>query len=92
MRRKLLAMLLTIALMVGILPASLALADNEPNLTLVDGYYEIGSVDDWNTLADYVASGNTCEGMKFKLTADIGTITRPIGQQTGSASYTRQRF
>ena len=52
----------------------------------------ITSVDDWNDLAAAVAAGNECTGKNFVLTTDI-SITRPIGQQTGSNKQTdRKRF
>lgn len=51
----------------------------------------ITSENDWNTLAEYVADGNDCEGMTFKLTDNI-SISRPLGQQMGSGKDTRKRF
>ena len=45
---------------------------------------EIRSEEDWNNLAEYVAEGNDCDGMTFKLMEDI-SITRPIGRQIGPA-------
>ena len=51
----------------------------------------ITSVDDWNNLAAAVAAGNECTGYNFVLTTDI-SITRPIGQQTGSNKSDRKRF
>ena len=54
--------------------------------------YQIGTVVDWNNLAEYVAAGNNCEGLYFEMTNDISTVTMPIGRQTGSANSTRQRF
>ena len=41
------------------------------NLKFSGGNYEIRSANDWKTLADYVAMGNTCAGLTFKLTKDI---------------------
>ena len=54
--------------------------------------YQIGTVANWNNLAEYVAEGNKCEGLYFEMTNDISTVTTPIGKQTGSANSTRQRF
>ena len=54
--------------------------------------YQIGTVAEWNNLAEYVAEGNKCEGLYFEMTNDISTVTTPIGRQTGSANSTRQRF
>ena len=88
MRHKLIAMMLTVCLLVGVLPAALVSAA-DPNLTYnsAGGYYEISSVDDWNTLAAYVANGNSCAGMTFKLTDDIGAVTRPIGAHGKKTTY-----
>ena len=55
------------------------------------GNYQINDANDWNTLAEYVAAGNNCEGMTFVLTNDI-SISRPLGQQMGSGKETRKRF
>ena len=54
-------------------------------------YYEVGTVDDWNTLADYVAAGNNCYNMVFKMTADIGPVQKTIGYQDGDRNQ-RKRF
>lgn len=54
--------------------------------------YLIATVDNWNNLAEYVAEENNCDGLYFKMTNDISTVTLPIGRQTGSANSTRQRF
>ena len=72
------------------------------NLVLLNGYtltayaensYELSSLDDWNALADYVAAGNNCAGKTFKMTADIGTVTKPLGKQVGPDKKTqRNRF
>ena len=35
--------------------------------------YLINSTDDWNALAEYISSGNDCNGLTFKLTTDIET-------------------
>ena len=59
-----------------------AWAESELNLTQIDGIYQITNVNDWNNLAEYVASGNDCAGMTFQLTEDI-SVTRPIGRQIG---------
>lgn len=40
-------------------------------LNFASGEYQISSTDDLKALAAYVNTGNTCEGLKFKLTADI---------------------
>ena len=52
---------------------------------------EIQSADDWNALAEYVAAGNNCSGMTFKLMDDI-SISQPLGRQTGSGKESRKRF
>ena len=57
-----------------------------------DSPYQIGTVADWNNLAEYVAEGNKCEGLYFEMTNDISTVTMPIGKQTGSQNASRQRF
>lgn len=54
--------------------------------------YQIGTVADWNNLAEYVAEGYKCEGLYFEMTNDISTVTMPIGKQIGSTNSTRQRF
>lgn len=58
--------------------------------------YLLSSLDDWNNLADYVASGNSCSGLSFIMTQDIGTaeepVTRPIGKQTSTKKADRKRF
>ena len=58
--------------------------------------YQIITLTDWNNLADYVVEGNNCEGLYFKMTANIGTtaepVTTPLGKQTGSVHNTRKRF
>ena len=41
--------------------------------------YLISSKDDWNALHNQVKGGNTYRGKFFKMTADIGTVTTPIG-------------
>jgi hypothetical protein len=74
-------------------------------LELLNGYkleayakdsYLIQSVDDWNALADYVAAGNTCEGLTFKMKKHIGSasqpVTRMIGCQANSDKTSRKRF
>lgn len=55
------------------------------------GNFLINDADDWNMLAEYVADGNDCEGMNFKLMDNI-SISRPLGQQMGSGKDTRKRF
>ena len=56
----------------------------------------IGSLDDWNGLADAVAAGNTCSGKTFKMTANIGSetapVTKPLGRQTSTNKNDRKRF
>ncbi|MBR4152436.1 MAG: hypothetical protein IKT98_05700, partial [Selenomonadaceae bacterium] len=48
------------------------------------GYYEISSVDDLRTLATYVNDGNNCDGLTFKLTADISGVDFHIGTFSGT--------
>ena len=36
-------------------------------------YYEISSIEDLQTFASYVNGGNSCEGLTFKLTADLNS-------------------
>ncbi len=62
-----------------------------------EGNYLIDDVDDWNTLADYVAAGNDCEGMTFLMTGNVGSadapVTIPLGRQIGqNKENDRQRF
>ena len=58
--------------------------------------YQISTLADWNNLADYVVEVNNCDGLYFKMTANIGTtaepVTTPLGKQTGSGHGTRKRF
>lgn len=54
--------------------------------------YLISNLKDWDDLADAVAAGNSCTGLTFLMTTDIGTVTKPLGKQTGSESTTRNRF
>ena len=73
------------------------------NLTLLNGYtltayaensYEISSVADWNALADYIAASdnNNCLGLTFKMTANIGPVSKTLGRQTGKNKSDRKRF
>ena len=61
-----------------------------------NGWYEISSIKDWNTLAAFVADGNTCQGKVFKMLNDIGTeqdpVTTMMGCQLTSAKNSRKRF
>ena len=62
-----------------------------------EGNYLIDDVDDWNTLADYVAAGNDCEGMTFLMTENVGSadapVTKPLGRQVGDdKEEDRMRF
>lgn len=41
------------------------------NFDLTDDYYKIADVQDLKDLASYVNGGNSCEGLKFKLTVDL---------------------
>ena len=61
-------------------------------LELLNGYkleayavnsYKIRSVDDWNALADYVAAGNTCEGLTFMMKNHIGSTSQPVTRMIG---------
>ena len=61
-------------------------------LELLNGYkleayannsYLIQSVDDWNALADYVAAGNTCEGLTFMMKGHIGSTSQPVTRMIG---------
>ena len=63
------------------------------DLQLLNGYsltayadksYYISSVDDWDALAAYVASGKNCQKMTFKLTTDLGTTDAPVTTMMGS--------
>ena len=44
-----------------------------------DDPYLISSKADWNALHNQVKDGNLYTGKFFKMTADIGTVTTPIG-------------
>ena len=64
-----------------------------------DDPYKIQNADDWNNLADYVAEdkNNSCDGLYFQMTDNIGTtenpITKPLGKQVGDNKLTdRNRF
>ena len=62
-----------------------------------DDPYKIQSKANWDTLADYVADGNDCENLFFKMTADIGTSTDPVTktmgvQTTSNDASSRKRF
>lgn len=50
-----------------------------------NGVYLIKTLDDWNHLADYVAASvdNTCAGMSFKMTEDIGSAQNPVTKTMG---------
>ena len=52
--------------------------------------YQIASLNDWNTLADAVEQDNEFSGKFFKLTANIGTITKTIGYQVEGDSGNNQ--
>ena len=61
--------------------------------------YEISSAREWNALAYYVAAGNNCAGLTFKMTRDIPNeeddvmaVEIPLGKQTGTTHATRMRF
>ena len=47
------------------------------------GEYLIATIDDWNALAAYVAAGNDCAGLTFKMTDDIGTNDAPVTTMMG---------
>ena len=53
------------------------------------GEYLIASIDDWNALADYVAAGNDCEGLTFKMTDNIGTTEAPVTTMMGKNKSNR---
>lgn len=72
---------------------NLVLLNNYTLTAYAENSYELSSLDDWNALADYVAAGNNCAGKTFKMTADIGTVTKPLGKQVGPDKKTqRNRF
>ena len=56
-----------------------ALAQFSGGTGTADDPYLISSKDDWNTLHNQVKGGNLYTGEFFKMTADIGTVTTPIG-------------
>ena len=84
------AMLLVLAMLTTNMWAQINLTQD------ANGNYLINNEADWNTLADYVKAGNTCQGMTFLMTDNIGTaanpITRPVGEQIGSTHADRKRF
>jgi len=49
--------------------------------------YLISSKADWNTLSTQVKNGNLYTGKFFKMTADIGTVTTPIGYTSDGSFY-----
>ncbi len=72
---------------------NLVLLNNYTLTAYAENSYELSSLDDWNALADYVAAGNNCAGKTFKMTADIGTVRKPLGKQVGPDKKTdRKRF
>ena len=75
-------------------PNVLVLLDSYQLERADDGSYLIESVADWNALAEYIADSheNSCAGLTFKMTQDIGPVTRPLGRQTGKGHETRMRF
>ena len=62
---------------------NLTLLDNHTLTAYAENSYMITSVEDWNALADYVASGKDCAGMTFKMTADLGTAETPVTKTMG---------
>lgn len=76
------------------------------DLELLNGYklkaysqnsYLIQSLDDWNALADYVAAGNTCEHLTFKMVENIGSASQPVTRMIGCQAIkddktSRKRF
>lgn len=84
-------LLLTVAVTVRAVTAEPELKYDSGN-----GWYEISSIEDWNTLAAFVADGNTCQGKVFKMLNDIGTeqdpVTTTMGCQLSSDKNSRKRF
>lgn len=56
-----------------------------------DDPYLISSKDDWDALHNQVKDGNLYTGKFFKMTADIGTVTTPIGK-TGDGNASGNYF
>ena len=84
------AMMLVLAMLTTNLWAQINLSQDG------NGNYLIGTVEDWDILAEYVASGHDCANMTFLMTTNIGTdvkpVTKPIGKQTGTQHSDRKRF
>lgn len=62
---------------------NLALLDNHTLTAYAENSYLITSVEDWNALAEYVASGKDCAGKTFKMTANLGTTESPVTATMG---------
>ena len=62
---------------------NLALLDNHTLTAYAENSYLITSVEDWDALAEYVASGKDCAGKTFKMTADLGTTESPVTSTMG---------
>ena len=63
-----------------------------PALAVDGDFYLIQSLNDWNALADFIAAGGETVEMSFKLTDNIGPITKTMGCQLNSNANSRMRF
>ena len=69
--------------------ADLQLLDDYSLAAYAENSYEIASIDDWNALAAYVAAGNDCAGLTFKMTDNIGTADAPVTTMMGKDKSNR---
>ena len=99
--KKALSVLLTLVMLICLIPAGILAAEgntatigNDSYEFTVDaeGNYLIQSEADWNALSDAVRAKNTCEGINFKQTANIGPVTQPIGGWVASDTNHEKRY
>ena len=85
----------TSKLFASLLLLAVAVSAGAQSLDKDGDIYLIKTLADWNTLAEYVASGKTCAGQTFRMTADIGTAQEPVTTTMGCqlpTNKTRRRF
>ena len=63
---------------------NLQLSETHSLTAYAENSYEIAYIDDWNALAAYVAAGNDCASLTFKMTESIGTAEAPVTTMMGS--------
>ena len=91
--KKCISLLVLLCMAIAMLPVA-AFAEEPLDSTFTkdgSGNYLITSEADWNALAELVKNGTDCAGAAFKLTNDI-SVSRSVGEQTGSGAASRKRF